>query len=87
MLILSRKPHQKIYVDKKPVTYLGKGQVRVGYDTHFMDPGDWVTIKPGVRMKYLGGYRARAGQVRFGFEAPPSVEILRDDAKRVTRDD
>ena len=86
MLILSRKPYQKIFVDRKTVQYIGKGKVKVGPDTHHLAPGDWVTIQPGVRMCYLGGYRARANQVRFGFDAPSNVEIWRDDVKKGKRD-
>jgi sRNA-binding carbon storage regulator CsrA len=87
MLILSRKPYQTIFVDRKPVQYLGKGKVKIGPDTHHMEPGDWVTIQPGVRMKYMGGYKARANQVRFAFDAPMDVEIVRDDAKKVKRNE
>jgi len=84
MLILTRKPSQEIYIDGITLRYIKPGQFRLGYDTHFMDVGDCLQIKPGVRMTYLGSGR-RGNQVRLGFDAPRSVNIVRDDAIRKER--
>lgn len=83
MLILTRKPGQSFDIDGKPLTYVSPGKLQWGFDTHFVDAGDWLQLKAGVRVKYIGSYKARPGQARFGFEAPRSVSIVRDDAKKV----